>query len=279
VPEVAPPVDTVTWSRDNKQDRDKGMLKRLGKDTLELDSETFRSVRTYKLADVEGVHLAPLNKAVIPEGVLVVVTTRRGMRVTGKVLEMTAKVCRVETTHRIKGKPWELSIQAEKVASIQIMNGNLSYLSDMNPKLLDTWHDGIENIDAKPDGTDKLFLDRGVARNAPITIRGKAYRKGIASKKHVEIAIELGGAYSKFTAATGVLDEVRATGDADPKIRFVVKGDGKELWRSEALSCDSPVQPVALDVKGVKTLVLSVETEDLLDMLICAGWGDARVVK
>ncbi|KAF0242922.1 MAG: hypothetical protein FD180_3677 [Planctomycetota bacterium] len=279
VPETAPPVDTVTWSRDNKQDRDKGSLMRLGKDTLDLDSETYRNLRTYKLADVDGVHLAPGNKAVVPEGVLVVVTTKRGLRVTGKVLEMTEKICRVETTHRIKGKPWELSIQADKVASLQVMNGNLAYLSDMNPKLLETWHDGIENIDARPDGSDKLFLDRGVARNAPIAIRGKAYRKGIASKKHVEIAIELGGVYAKFTAAAGVLDEVQATGEADPKIRFIVKGDGKELWRSEALSCDSAIQPVALDVKGVKTLVLSVETDDLLDMLICAGWGDARVVK
>ncbi|MEK7469754.1 MAG: NPCBM/NEW2 domain-containing protein [Planctomycetota bacterium] len=279
VPEVAPPVDTVAWSRDNKQDRDKGMLKRLGKDTLELDSELFKSIRTYKLQDVEGVHLAPLNKAVVPEGVLVVVTTRRGLRVTGKVLEMTAKVCRVETTHRIKGKPWELSVQAEKVASIQVMNGNLSYLSDMNPKLLETWRENIENVDSKVSAEGWMFLDRMVTKNAPITIRGKAYRKGIATKKHVELAVDLGGAYSRFTATVGVLDEVKATSLVDPRLRFVVKADGKELWRSEVLTCDSAAQPVSLDVRGVKSLVLCVETEDPLDMLEYAGWGDARVVK
>jgi hypothetical protein len=279
VPEAAPPMDTVSFLSQGKLDRDKGMLTRIGKDTLEIDSDTWKRVMTYKLADVQGLHMAPLNKAVVPPGVLVVVSTKRGMRVTGKVLEMTAKVCRVETTHQIKGKPWVISVQSGQVASIQVMNGNLSYLSDMNPKLLDGWREQIENENAKPSAEGWLFLDRMVTRNAPITIRSKPYRKGIATRKHVEFSVELEGLYSKFTASVGLLDEVKATSLVDPRVRFVVKADGKELWRSESLTCESPVQPVALDVKGVKTLVLAVETEDPLDMLEYAGWGDARVVK
>ncbi len=279
VPETAPPVDTVAFLSAGKLDRDKGMLTKIGKDTLEIDSETWKRVMTYKLVDVQGLHLAPLNKAVVPPGVLVVVSTKRGMRLTGKVLEMTDKICRVESTHQIKGKPWVLSLQADKVASIQVMNGNLSYLSDMSPKLLETWRDQIEDENAKPTAEGWLFLDRMVTRNAPITIRNKPYRKGIATRKHVAFSVELEGAYSKFTAAVGLLDEVMAVGRVDPRVRFVVKADGKELWRSELVSCESPAVPVALDVKGVKTLVLEVETEDPLDMLEYAGWGDARVVK
>jgi hypothetical protein len=279
VPEMPPTVDTVTWSRDGKQDRDKGMLTRVGTETLELESEIFKSVRTDKLDDVEGIHLAPLSTARNPEGVLVVVTTRRNMRITGRVLEMTEKICRVQTSHLIKGKPWELSIQADKVASIQVMNGNLAYLSDMSPKLLDTWHENIEDDSAKPSSTGWLFLDRMVMKNEPITIRGKPYRKGIATRKHVEVEVDLAGAFSRFTATVGVLDEVKGRGTVDPTLRFIVRADGKDLWKSEVLTCDSAAQPVALDVKGVKSLVLIVETDDLNDMLEHAGWGDARVVK
>ncbi|MCC6741008.1 MAG: NPCBM/NEW2 domain-containing protein [Planctomycetia bacterium] len=279
VPEVAPAVDTVLWTSQNKLDRDKGMIARIGKDTLDLDSETFKAVRTYKIADVEAVHLAPLNKAVAPQGVAVIVSTRRGLRVTGRILEMDAKVCRVETTHQVKGKPWVLAVQSAQLASIQIMNGNLVYLSDMNPKLLDTWHDQVANVDAKPSEEQYLFLDRGVSRNAPISIGNRAYRKGIATRKHVEIELDLGGAYSRFTATVGLLDEVQATGYVDPRVRFQVKGDGKELWRSESMSTESAPAPVAISVKGVKTLTLVVETEDVLDSQMYAGWGDARVVK
>lgn len=279
VPETAPAVDTVLWMSANKLDRDKGMISRIGKDTLELDSETFKAMRTYKLADVEAVHLAPLNKAVAPQGVVVIVSTRRGLRVTGRILSMDAKVCSVETTHQIKGKPWVLSVQSAQVASIQVMNGNLAYLSDLSPKLLDTWHDQIANVDAKPSDEQYLFLDRSVSRNVPISIGGKVYRKGIATRKHVEVELDLGAAYGKFTATVGLLDEVQATGLVDPRVRFVVKGDGKELWKSETLSSESAPVPVALSVKGVKTLTLVVETEDILDSQMYAGWGDARVVK
>lgn len=279
VPEIPPQEDTLTWSKDQKRDTDKGTLTRIGKDEIVLQSSTFNNERTYKLANVEGLHMLPIHKASPPQGVLVVVTTKKNMRITGRIVEMTAKVCRVETTHRQKGKAFELPIQADKVASIQIMNGNLAYLSDMNPTLVDGWREQITDVDAKMSKDGWFFLDRKVTRNEPITIRSNPFRKGISTKKRVEIAVNLGGAYSKFTATVGLADDAVPNTLVDPKLAFVVKGDGKELWRSEVLNFDSKPQPVSLDVKGVKTLSLLTETFDEVDMLEFGAWGDARVVK
>lgn len=281
IPETPPPDDMLTWSRENKRDVDKGTVRRIAKDGIEIESKTFQSARTYKLADVDELDMAPTGKSVASEGVVVVVTTRRGLRVTGRILEMTDKVCRVETTHHIRNqaKPWELSILATQVSSIQVMNGNLAYISDLGPKLLDTWREAIVDKKEKIPAEGWFFLDRMTRSNSPIAIRNRAFRKGISTRKHVELSVELGGAFSKFTATVGVLNEATPTPLVNPSLTFKLRGDDKEIWKSPVLTFDSEPLAVAVDVKGVKTLVLVVEYEEFNDSLTYGGWGDARVVK
>lgn len=247
---------------------------------MKFESDTFKAERTYKLSDVEGILFASLKVAEPEPGLQVTVSTRNGMRVTGALLEMTDKVCRIRTAHRTKDKPWVLDIQAVQVMSIHVVNGNLMYLSDMTPRLIDTPHEGILDADGKSaDAGPWFFLDRMARANKPIEIGGKRYRKGIATRKRVEMEFDLGGQYSKFHAQVGLTSDAAPTPAAVPVLTFVVRADGKVVWTSRKATWESGAEAVSLEVKGVQKLLLSVEYADDLDTLCYGAWADARVVK
>ena len=61
---------------------------------------------------------------------------------------------------------------------------------------------------------------------------------------------------------------------------FVVRGDGKELYRSPVMKGTGrkPAQ-VKVSVKGVRQLTLEVTNANDLDLGDAANWGAARVLR
>ena len=78
----------------------------------------------------------------------------------------------------------------------------------------------------------------------------------------------------RFSASVGVDDEV----DKNPaaSVEFIVIGDGKELWKSGVMRAGDAAKACAVDLKGVKSLVLKVtDAGDGMDW-DHADWADAK---
>ena len=81
-------------------------------------------------------------------------------------------------------------------------------------------------------------------------------------------------AAQKFTASVGVDDEVNK--NPASSVVFFVIGDGKELWNSGVMRAGDAAKECAVDLSGVKALVLKVgDADDGIDY-DHADWADAK---
>lgn len=115
--------------------------------------------------------------------------------------------------------------------------------------------------------------DRSV-KNNPLRIGGERYRRGIGTHANSEWVIKLNGTATRFKAKVG-LDDEEPTPRAS--VRFIVLGDGKQLFRSEVHKTGTKAQAIDVDVKGVQTLVLI--TDEAGDGIFAdhANWVDGEI--
>jgi len=99
-------------------------------------------------------------------------------------------------------------------------------------------------------------------------VKGVAYTKGVSlhaasSRSGPAFAdFDIDGKYTKFQSAVAVNDGNNHLGRTGSPLTFVVKGDGKELWRSRPVQATGYVQEIhELSIVGVKTLTLQVFAE------------------
>jgi len=93
----------------------------------------------------------------------------------------------------------------------------------------------------------------GRGRGGPsggLTVGGKRYEGGISARAGAEVEYEVAGIFTTFTAAVGVDDAY------DGALLFSVVGDGKELWSSGPVKKSGALNPVVVNIAGVKRLVL-----------------------
>jgi len=83
------------------------------------------------------------------------------------------------------------------------------------------------------------------------------YDKGIGSHADSAISYNLKGKFRTFVTDYGV----DAEGGAEAKVVFLVVGDGKELFRSKPVGRFDLPKTARVDITGVNTLVLKIETE------------------
>jgi hypothetical protein len=70
---------------------------------------------------------------------------------------------------------------------------------------------------------------------------------------------DIGGVFSNFSASVAIDDNIRRARPGQTVV-FVVRGDGRELWRSAAMGPDDPKAGFEVPVVGVKVLELAVES-------------------
>ena len=123
----------------------------------------------------------------------------------------------------------------------------------------------------------------------PITLGGKTYSKGIAVMKWDEVckaSYDLtGGNWKRLKATIGIEvdkkpEETTPADRKNTKPLFIVRGDGKELYRSPAIGIDSPPLDIDMDVTGVKVLELEVDREVRGGSAASSlDWADLRLEK
>jgi alpha-galactosidase len=108
----------------------------------------------------------------------------------------------------------------------------------------------------------------------PLSIGGKKFEHGLGTHAQSTLRVALHGDAERFTAMVGVDDEVNTRGS----ITFKLTGDGKTLWESAVMRGGQAAAPVTVDLRGVKTLVLSVgDGGDGIDF-DHADWAEAKFV-
>jgi alpha-galactosidase len=106
-----------------------------------------------------------------------------------------------------------------------------------------------------------------------LSIGGTQYEHGLGTHAASLLYIDLKGGSTRFTAAVGVDDEVT---DKPAGIVFSLIGDGRDLWKSGVMKKGQAAEKVDVDVTGVKTLVLVVESAGDNINYAHADWADAK---
>ena len=134
------------------------------------------------------------------------------------------------------------------------------------------WLDDL-NLSSATQGWGDPQKNKSVEGHA-LTIGGKTFERGFGTHAESLLKINLGGDAQSFSASAGVDDEV----DKNPasSVEFIVIGDGKELWKSGVMRAGDAAKACAVDLKGVKSLVLKVtDAGDGMDW-DHADWADAK---
>jgi hypothetical protein len=121
-----------------------------------------------------------------------------------------------------------------------------------------------------------LVLDAS-ATGHPLRLAGSIFEKGLGTHASCTVAYKLDQKYQRFDSLVGIDPERSPRGRA----RVAIDLDGKrvELNAGKELTArDAPLE-VRLDVRGVRTLTLIVETGSFGDVQAEVNWAKARLIK
>ncbi|GAA5123524.1 NPCBM/NEW2 domain-containing protein [Luteolibacter yonseiensis] len=107
-----------------------------------------------------------------------------------------------------------------------------------------------------------------------LTLKQKPYEKGLYAHAPSHYGFAVDQKWKTFTATVGLRDGAQAVGSAV----FVVRGDGKELYRSELLRAGENAD-VSVDVSGVKNLELLTEGGNGNTSNAWSIWVDPKVTR
>lgn len=133
------------------------------------------------------------------------------------------------------------------------------------------WLDDL-NLAAATQGWGDPHKNQSVEGHA-LSIGGQKFARGFGTHAQSILHVNLDGAARSFSARVGVDDEV----DTNPaSVEFFVIGDGKELWKSGVLRAGESAKDCAVDLSGVKSLVLKVSGADDGISFDHADWAEAK---
>ena len=111
--------------------------------------------------------------------------------------------------------------------------------------------------------------------NEPLSINGKTYATGIGTHAYSEITLMLNGSGERFTAWVGVDDHVSKVRGGS--VEFIVKADGKVLYRSGIMSSNQPAKRIDVSLIGVTKLELTTDDGKNGTGHDHANWADAYI--
>jgi hypothetical protein len=111
---------------------------------------------------------------------------------------------------------------------------------------------------------------------APLRVAGRAFESGVGTHAASSWALRLGGKATEFRAWVGVQEYADNPGVGS--VEFIVRGDGRVLWRSGVLRGRDAAKEARVDLTGVRELVL--EVADAGDGIASdhGNWLDAVIV-
>lgn len=108
--------------------------------------------------------------------------------------------------------------------------------------------------DIKWEGTGSWF-------SWPVIVDGRRYTDSFGMSAGTVRNYSICGVFTTLKASVAVDDNIRRS-EPGRTVVFIVRGDGRELWRSEALDGDDPVVSFEIPVSGIKNLELAVQSNN-----------------
>ncbi|ARN57996.1 alpha-galactosidase [Sedimentisphaera salicampi] len=137
---------------------------------------------------------------------------------------------------------------------------NKTYLSDLNTEFV-------------VQGWGNPGVDQSLQDDSPLSIKGREFEKGIATHAVSYISIDLKKDARRFHAFVGIDD---SSGDKGSSA-FVVKGDGRTLYKSGVIKGGEKAEELNIDVEGINTLTLHVTDGGDEFYNDHADWADAWI--
>jgi predicted esterase len=140
-----------------------------------------------------------------------------------------------------------------------------------------------ELLETSADGLFTRLLRDTSWTGRPMTLDGRQYRRGIAANTMEGpngADFDIGGGWKRLRGVVGL--ECDATVPQrqrdNTRVFYIVKGDGKELYRSPEFTYGSKPAALDVDVTGVKTLRLELGVAGAgMDAVASADWADLRL--
>ncbi len=158
--------------------------------------------------------------------------------------------------------------------------GNLDPMKEYNVDVRTVWDDGTvsqrnANDTRKYDVTFTLsdllpgevplsglsFTGSRSRFSWPVIVDGKRYPDSFGISGGGARKYDLGGVFSELSATVAVDDNIRR-GRPEQTVVYVVRGDGRELWRSAPMGADDAPVSFEVSLTGVKELELATESGD-----------------
>lgn len=159
-----------------------------------------------------------------------------------------------------------LELDWSRIDRVDCRSGHLVYLSDLEPLRYDFTPFFQKKWDYARDAT---------LSGRPIMLGGREYTKGLTMHSRSSLSFNLDGAFRRFAAIAGVVDEMNGRGD----VVMAVVGDGRVLWEASGVRGGQPPREVLVDVEGVRELSLHVDYGEDLDLSDHACWAQARLIR
>ncbi|MHC4930706.1 MAG: NPCBM/NEW2 domain-containing protein [Planctomycetota bacterium] len=119
---------------------------------------------------------------------------------------------------------------------------------------------------------ERVTLSVKLLAREPVT-----FKKGLGTHPYSETVYDLAGRYRRFESVVGVPGKAPAEGRWG-SVRFEVVADGKKVYASPILRGGGVYERVALDVRGVKELKLTVNDAGDGPWGDGCAWADAKVI-
>jgi hypothetical protein len=122
--------------------------------------------------------------------------------------------------------------------------------------------------------TREYRVDRTVDGH-PFHLGGQAYDRGLGTQSTTFLAYRVEPGDRRFQALVGVDERAGPLGS----VVFRVLVDGKERWKTPAMTDHDPPRPVDVDLAGARYLILATEFGDRGDVRDLADWVEARMIR
>jgi len=134
----------------------------------------------------------------------------------------------------------------------------------------------VSALDLSPitQGWGKAQADKSVT-GKPLSIGGKQFEHGVGTHAVSRARIDLKGGVDRFSAKVGVDD---AAGNKQASVIFKVVVDGKTVFKTAVMRLGDAPQPVDVDLRGAKTLLLIVDSAGDSVSFDHADWAEAKLV-
>ncbi|MCX7825119.1 MAG: NPCBM/NEW2 domain-containing protein [Verrucomicrobiae bacterium] len=158
-----------------------------------------------------------------------------------------------------------VTVPLDGVAVLDAIWGRSEFVSDMEPAAVN---------EAGYYGTKFPWRRNASVFGGPLTMRGRVFERGLGVHSRSSLAYRLDKKFALLAGVIGLNDGASALGH----VEFVVRGDGKELFRAPMAAGDAP-RPLRVSVAGVDMLELFVDFGRNEDTGDHANWVELRLVK